>query len=1011
MRQGASMPQSKLSSLLVMTWLLGTIACKSRVDELIQSFIEYEIVYPTIITDDLSSSLRDHRLPFENRSRNLQEETTIYVIVKNWTLRTTINDRLTLSKDLHLRGGKNFNKSFDCDLRHGIVENNENISSVVLTICLDEIYAFVIVDGRSFFVEPLTNGRHIFYESNNTGWWSSSRKSSKNFGPSIEIFPLYYTKKKDGLKNPTRRSKREIRSIKSNGFYNLTGDVFDMENFDLGAGDNEDFLKKDEDVMIERLPQRNDPEDVGYFSNPSWSRSKVPKRKQLPPRWLEVAIAADYSVIEFHGPRVQQYVLALLNIVSAVFRDPSLDSNMVLVVARVILYTEKKDSLVQDGNSRRSLENVNKWNRKLLSLSKDSHDIAIWLTRLDIGGPSGYAPVSGVCNPARSCTLNRDEGLTSAFIIAHEVAHILGLTHDGDKTAGNFCVEEASLGSVMAPMVAATFHHFYWSTCSRKEFHRKVKQWSCLLNRPNDNNTTRLDINIQEMFTMDEQCRVEFGQGYHLCKSFEIREPCSRLWCGNSNISQACKTKKGPPMEGTLCGKNKWCVNGRCESMDRERSNLEPLFYNPRNGGWSVWSSWNKCSRTCGVGVQCRSRSCNNPRPAYGGKYCMGPSEDCRICESAKCTTNIDLRAQQCSRLIGILDFKEISSKVNMTWLAYEPEELELKCRLVCRSKETGEIFYSGKNLMNGTPCSYGSTDICIQGECKRMGCDNVFNSEKVFDSCGTCNGNDSDCDYVVNKFQRKLRRAMTRVALLPRNGINMAVNVTIMKTSFSHKINTTFVIMDGKRRRHKVNDFNTKGHELLAVEGTAFRIQITSNNKYAIKTRGMALDDVIVSFVVPTDVIKSGTSIAVSSRYSINRNERNTDKRYLWLVGGWNFCSVSCGGGIRRKMIACKDDKTGRIVSRRKCAFLPKPFLKMETCNIQSCDYKWLPGPWETCSVTCGNFGIQTRQLHCVRSSYNESEIISSNELEAYRIILRPSLCMDHQRPSIEQECNRIAC
>lgn len=89
----------------------------------------------------------------------------------------------------------------------------------------------------------------------------------------------------------------------------------------------------------------------------------------------------------------------------------------------------------------------------------------------------------------------------------------------------------------------------------------------------------------------------------------------------------------------------------------------------------------------------------------------------------------------------------------------------------------------------------------------------------------------------------------MTRVAVLPRNGINMAVNVTIMKTtSIIHKINITFVIMDGKRRRHKVNDFNTKGHELLVVEGTAFRIQIINNNKYSIKTRGMALDDVIVS-------------------------------------------------------------------------------------------------------------------------------------------------------------------
>lgn len=88
---------------------------------------------------------------------------------------------------------------------------------------------------------------------------------------------------------------------------------------------------------------------------------------------------------------------------------------------------------VQHGNARRSLENVNKWNRKLLGAQQQQqqqanvssrHDVAVWLTRLDIGGPSGYAPVSGACDPARSCALNRDEGLTSAFIIAHEVAHM-----------------------------------------------------------------------------------------------------------------------------------------------------------------------------------------------------------------------------------------------------------------------------------------------------------------------------------------------------------------------------------------------------------------------------------------------------------------------------------------------------------------------------------------------------------------------------------------------------------
>lgn len=102
-------------------------------------------------------------------------------------------------------------------------------------------------------------------------------------------------------------------------------------------------------------------------------------------------------------------------------------------------------------------------------------------------------------------------------------------------------------------------------------------------------------------------------------------------------------------------------------------------------------------------------------RPAYGGAECKGDSEEFKICQVSECPDRIDLRAQQCSRLVILMEFQMSSPRYNFTWLPHEPEEKSLKCQLSCRSRETGEIFFSEENLIDGTPCSYGSSDICVQ--------------------------------------------------------------------------------------------------------------------------------------------------------------------------------------------------------------------------------------------------------------------------------------------------------
>ncbi|XP_017762475.1 PREDICTED: A disintegrin and metalloproteinase with thrombospondin motifs 3-like [Eufriesea mexicana] len=1007
------MTQSKLPSFLLTTWLLGTIATKSRMSDFLQNLQEYEIVHPRVISNE---NARDRRSAQERETFHDQE--SIFLEISNWTLRTIANDRLVLSSNFNVnwvQSGKTRKERYDgkmnCDLRQGSLEGDAN-SLVVVTICREEVYALMLTDQGSFFVQPLTDGQHVMFQLKHARWWSNREE------PNI----VSLSPENPAVKRKRKRSKRRKRDSVNHHvqeFYNLSGDVFDVEYPEaekLILYDEKDDLSTEyNDTVVEELSIDVNSEEIGYFSGPKWQRNKVPRKrpggKESPPRWLELGIAADYSVIDFHGSRVQQYILALLNIVSAIYMDPSLKSNMNLVIVRMILYAEKRDGMVRRGDARRSLENVNRWNRKMLSSSDVNHDVAVWLTRLDIGGPSGYAPVSGVCDPARSCALNRDEGLTSAFIIAHEVAHILGLTHDGDETTGNACKEEGSRGSVMAPMVAATFHHFYWSACSKKEFHRRVRRWSCLLNKPRHESFTQLKATARDTFTMDEQCRMEFGEGYEHCKTFDVMEPCSRLWCGNSNVSQTCKTKKGPPLEGTLCGISKWCTKGRCQSTNRRNFDFGIILNKPRDGGWSVWSIWEKCSRTCGVGVQCRSRRCNKPVPAYGGKYCSGPSDDCRLCDLPKCLTSIDLRAQQCAKHANILYRERVQSSRDVTWLPYVSDQENLKCRLVCRNKETGEIFYTKKHLIDGTPCSYGSTDICIQGECHRMGCDEVLGSKKAFDACGVCDGDNSSCENVISKFQRKLRREVTRVAIIPREAHNLFMNITITASPVFHLDNLTIVIGDGRRRRNVQDNLASRKRDLTIVQGAAFRVQTRNNNTYSIEADGTTFEDVVILLVVSENTIERGISTTVSLKYFLNRDERNVKDRYMWLFGGWSFCSASCGGGTRQKMIVCKDEQTGRIVSRRKCPLTTKPSQEIKKCNVFSCTFKWLPGPWEACSTTCGRFGMQLRQLYCVHSGFSGTEVTRNNELEVYRKMVQPTICQISHMPTNTRECNRVPC
>ena len=64
---------------------------------------------------------------------------------------------------------------------------------------------------------------------------------------------------------------------------------------------------------------------------------------------------------------------------------------------------------------------------------------------------------------------------------------------------------------------------------------------------------------------------------------------------------------------------------------------LPTLFPGQVNGGFSSWSSWSECSKTCGVGTSTRTRKCDNPAPKNDGFHCFGPEEQSNDCLDKYC--------------------------------------------------------------------------------------------------------------------------------------------------------------------------------------------------------------------------------------------------------------------------------------------------------------------------------------------------------------------------------------
>ncbi|XP_057167439.1 A disintegrin and metalloproteinase with thrombospondin motifs 10 isoform X2 [Ursus arctos] len=713
------------------------------------------------------------------------------------------------------------------------------------------------------------------------------------------------------------------------------------------------------------------------------------KRSVSRERYVETLVVADKMMVAYHGRRdVEQYVLAIMNIVAKLFQDSSLGNIVNILVTRLILLTEDQPTLEITHHAGKSLDSFCKWQKSIVNRSGHgnaipengvaNHDTAVLITRYDICiyrnkpcGTLGLAPVGGMCERERSCSINEDIGLATAFTIAHEIGHTFGMNHDG---VGNSCgARGQDPAKLMAAHITMKTNPFVWSSCSRDYITSFLDSGLglCLNNRPPRQDFVYPTVAPGQAYDADEQCRFQHGVKSRQCKYGEV---CSELWCLSK--SNRCITNSIPAAEGTLCQTHTidkgWCYKRVCVPFGSRPEGVD--------GAWGPWTPWGDCSRTCGGGVSSSSRHCDSPRPTIGGKYCLGERRRHRSCNTDDCPPGSqDFREMQCS------EFDSVPFRGKFyTWKTYRGGGVKA-CSLTCLAE--GFNFYTERAaaVVDGTPCRPDTVDICVSGECKHVGCDRVLGSDLREDKCRVCGGDGSACETIEGVFSPASPAAgYEEVVWIPKGSVHIFIQD--LNLSLSHlalKGDQESLLLEGLP--------GTPQPHRLPLAGTTFQLRQGPDQTQSLEALGPINASLIVMVLARTEL--------AALRYRFNAPiARDALPPYSWHYAPWTKCSAQCAGGSQVQAVECRNQLDSSAVPPHHCSAHSKLPKRQRACNTEPCPPDWVVGNWSRCSRSC-DAGLRSRSVVCQRR-------VSAAEEKA----LDDSAC-PQPRPPVLEACQGPAC
>ncbi|KAK2173582.1 hypothetical protein NP493_866g01061 [Ridgeia piscesae] len=584
-----------------------------------------------------------------------------------------------------------------------------------------------------------------------------------------------------------------------------------------------------------------------------------------------------------------------------------------------------------------------------------------------------------MCESDRSCSINEDIGLASAFTIAHEMGHNFGMQHDG---AGNKCGTRGHEGAkIMASQLTKNTDPFTWSSCSREYITSFLDagRGKCLEETPSDEDFIYPDVLPGESHDGDAQCRYQYGSQSMQCRKEEV---CRELWCLNAH--DQCVTNNIPAASGTECATQKlkkgWCLRGKCVKYHWRPKSTD--------GKWGPWTGWTECSRTCDGGVKVSERHCDSPRPTNGGKYCIGERRRYRSCHIEECPRKAtDFRAEQCSK------FDEIPFRGKFyKWKSYSGVGQLKPCALNCLAE--GYNFYTERapKVIDGTRCYPDSVDMCINGECMHVGCDHLLGSDAVEDKCRVCGGDGSTCESVTVTYDKPLKDmsgdSYVKVAVIPQGAMHIKITEDVISRNY-------LALKASEGEKYYINGaWTIDWPRKFEVANTVFHYERSNKKPESLTALGPTSEDLVLMLLLQ----ERNKGVTYTYTMLTPNVTANNVTVFVWEHTAWSECSASCAGGVTKSTAVCtrKDDRT--IVQNDLCSGKERLSDLVKFCNKQPCPAEWSIGDWSECSVTCSG-GIRSRTVMCLRKvGHRKSEVVKHTQCEG-------------KRPKSRMRCNMQRC